>query len=95
MVDFESAARVVRTFKAQPTLQDEPVEDMIIQIAETSPRFDTLKEQHLVFLGRAAELENALHNSLPGGVYDLLLGAMLQRKASHFVVAHGSFDNDE
>ncbi len=95
MVDLEGAARVVRTFKAQPTLQDEPVKDMIIQIVDTSPDFDTIKEQHLVFLGKAAELESALHNSLPGGVYDRLLGAMLQRKSSHFVVAHGSFDDDE
>jgi len=39
-----------------------------------------------VFQDQAAALETALHNALPGGTYDRLLGLMLQRRASHFLV---------
>lgn len=39
-----------------------------------------------VFEDQATALETALHNALPGGTYDRLLGLMLKRRASHFLV---------
>lgn len=48
------------------------------------------KEYESVFNLDAMTLEDALHSSLPGGTYDRLLGRMLARKSSHFVVSHGS-----
>ncbi len=42
---------------------------------------------------QGAKLEEALHSVLPGGTYDRLLGCMLTRKASHFVISFGKEDN--
>ncbi len=41
-----------------------------------------------IFSDDAERLEMELYRSLPGGTYDRLLGKMLGRKASHFVVSH-------
>ena len=92
MIDLEKAARVVKTFKAEPTLKSDTVQDVIIDISEVMPEFSTLVGQRVVFAGKAQELEATLHNSLPGGVYDRLLGEMLRRKSSHFIVAYGGDD---
>jgi len=92
MLDLEKAAKTIRTFKAEPVIESEPVKDVTIFISETVPKFSDLRAQHISFLLKAEELENALHSSLPGGVYDKLLGAMLRRKSSHFIVTHGGRD---
>ena len=81
--------RTVRTLKAQPTEKDKPVKSTTIEIWTPVPDYDSLRDQDTAFVCVAAELEDALHKSLPGGVYDRLLGLMLQRKSSHFIIAHG------
>lgn len=67
----------------------EPVEIAIEQPIrrEVTDRI-TLDEQASVFAEHADVIEDALFRSLPGGLYDRLLGRMLQRKASHFIVSH-------
>lgn len=44
--------------------------------------------QDEIFAAEATQVEIALFQSLPGGLYDRLLGAMLARKSSHFIVRH-------
>jgi hypothetical protein len=63
----------------------EPVE---ISISELAPRTETLAQQADVFATHADIVEAVLYESMPGGLYDRLLGAMLKRKASHFIVSH-------
>lgn len=82
--------------KAQ-AIGSESVPDMVISITQTLSRCAgdamTLEQFVQVFEDQAKDIEEALYGSLPGGTYDRLLGRMLQRKASHFLVTHkGSTD---
>lgn len=77
--------RDIYIFKAQPS--DHPVEDVKIHIEEEAPDWN-ITQQDKVFDVHAHLLENALYQSLPGGIYDRLLGKMLERKATHFRVSH-------
>jgi hypothetical protein len=75
---------------AQRTLQAEPTEPITIVMDKEFPKMisenlDALDER---FLAEARGLCEVLYKHLPGGVFDRLLGEMLQRKASHFVVSH-------
>jgi hypothetical protein len=74
--------------KAQPT-GPQKIEPVTVVIAETIPEFKTLNDISLFASTEANRLEQALYNSLPGATYDRLLGIMLERKATHFRVAHG------
>lgn len=79
------------TFKAQPTV--DPVPNATISITEELPAYETFGslEKWDRFLDTPAEeIEGVLLQSLPGGVYDRLLGLMLTRKSSHFRVSHAS-----
>ena len=42
-----------------------------------------------VFQADAIAIETFLHDTLPGGTYDRLLGYMLKRTSSHFIVSYG------
>jgi len=53
----------------------------------------SVKASDIVFLDDATEIEALLHATLPGGTYDWLLGLMLKRKASHFIVPHGGHED--
>lgn len=75
--------------RAQPT-GNQDVEIARIVIDTEIPDTPTMKEADTLFTIDAAALENVLHETLPGGTYDRLLSAMLKRKSSHFVVAHGA-----
>ena len=87
------AARcTVDIFKAQRVGGD-IVPSTTIRLGEEIPEPDTnlthsafIAAVDKVFQDQAAALEVALHNALPGGTYDKLLGLMLQRKATHFLV---------
>jgi hypothetical protein len=60
-----------------------------IVIEEEMPHLrgsETLAQLDARFLEDARVIEKGLIESLPGGTYDRLLGLMLQRKASHFIV---------
>jgi len=92
MIDFEKAAKTIRTIKANLMTEGEFVDNVIVHISEPTPNFSTPMEQHAFFLAKAEELENVLCNSLPAGLYDRLLASMLRRKASHLVFAHGEHD---
>ncbi len=67
----------------------EPALGMVIRITDTMPSKDQIPElaDFGKFLDSQAEvLENALRSSLPGGVYDRLLGRMMLYKSTHFRV---------
>lgn len=76
----------VYVYKAQP-LGDQRVQSKTIHIEETFPTTSGIRESDALMMENADKLERALH-SLPGGIYDRLLGLMLKRKASHFIVSH-------
>ena len=65
--------------------ETEPVK---IAICEYLPPYKTMEEWDKFAASQAIMLEMALYDSLPGGVYDRLLGEMLKHKATHFRVAH-------
>lgn len=75
-------------FKAQSF--DGPVEGVRINIKEQVPDFDSIEEQDKAFSAQAKVLEDFMYQSLPGGLYDRLLGLMLSRKSTHFRVSHAN-----
>jgi hypothetical protein len=84
----------VTAAKAAPT-GGQQTPDAYIYIDDDLPPWGpgtktTLEEADAFFLADAQRLEEALHNSLPGGTYDRLCGLMLARKASHFRVSHAT-----
>ena len=85
--------RVITISKAEQ-IGTEQIKTARIHISRRVPRFDELEEQADYFTFEAKSIERALWHSLPGGTYDRLLGEMLQRKASHFIVAHGELGAD-
>lgn len=78
--------KTVHVFKAQPS--SEPVQSVQILIEQEIPEFSKLSEQDSACDRVVLSLETALYDSLPGAVYDRLLGWMLQRKSTHFRVTH-------
>lgn len=79
--------------KAQST-GDEEVKNITIEISDECPSFcdippanNWVERSENFFMEQARDLEEALYNSLPGGTYDRLLGLMLKRRASHFIVS--------
>jgi len=75
--------------KAQPVASDKPVLDATLEIRLDQAKVgiggstDILKHD-------AENIEELLHNHLPGGTYNALLRAMLLRTASQFKVSYGS-----
>ena len=84
--------RVVVVSKAE-SIGSELTKTARIHISKQLPRFVELEEQADYFTFEAKAIERALWLSLPGGTYDRLLGVMLERKATHFIVAHGENEN--
>lgn len=87
--------KTVQICVAEPT-GDQQVEPTTIEISQTLPTLEEglrsreeLAERAQVFGREAIAIEEALHNSLPGGTYSMLLNKMLLRRASHFVVSFG------
>jgi hypothetical protein len=82
----------VNVYKASPytTRPEDAIEDVRIDINTTIPDFKTIQEQDSFSQEHADALEIALYNSLPGCIYDRLLGNMLARKSTHFRVSHPS-----
>ena len=83
--------KTVKISKAQP-IGDQKIENVTIEIWVEFPDIDSVPMSKLQHLSEASDLELALYNALPGGTYDRLLGLMLARKATHFVVAHGELE---
>ena len=72
--------KVIRVCKAQPA-GGKVVPSIVIEIHLELPDSEATPK----FSADAYNLESALHESLPGGTYDRLLGAMLQRRASSLI----------
>ena len=79
--------KTLQIHKAQQTLPDVEVPSVSVVIDEEIQDY-TLKEAQLKYRLDAAYLCDFLHDALPGGTFDKLLIAMLERKASHFKVTH-------
>jgi len=80
--------------KAEPTLSGQTIPDVHIHITGTLTTFeisdpDWQEKWQGQLDDQAQRLHKALCDSLPGGIYDRLLGYMLVRKASHFGIRHG------
>ena len=67
---------------------DQKIPDAEIRIELAFQSIDNLELYDRIFLDDAERLERLLYRCLPGGTYDRLLGKMLERKATHFVVSH-------
>lgn len=80
-------AKKVRIHRAQPAIKAEPVQDTQIILEEEIPRSPTLEVAQEAFTVQGRRLEQALHDHLPGGTYNALLIAMLERKHSLLVVS--------
>lgn len=81
---------MLHVYKAQAT-GNQVVEDVVVSIETAFPGgIVSLGFADAIFSKEAEALESALYGALPGGTYDRLLGKMLERKATHFVVAHKS-----
>ena len=50
----------------------------------------SIESMDLTYKADAQAIEDLLYNTLPGGTYDRLCGAMLARKSTHFRVSHGA-----
>jgi len=72
--------------KAEPIDDSDIVIDREIVIDGKLPRYDDLGAQKQYYADVAEMLEGALYHSLPGGLYDALLVAMMRRKVSLFAV---------
>jgi hypothetical protein len=46
------------------------------------------READNIFIFDAGKIEELLYEVLPGGTYDRLLGEMLSRKSTHYIVSH-------
>jgi hypothetical protein len=83
--------KAVEIYVGQPIGNYEP-EHIAIILKNTFPDCkdkDWLEKSKSLFKSDAEKLEKILLDSLPGGTYDALLGEMLKRKASSFVVSFG------
>lgn len=79
--------KTVHAFKAQPSPDVVPSVQILIE-QEIPSTFSGIQQQDFACDKNAQAIESALYGALPGGVYDRLLGWMLQRKASHFRVTY-------
>lgn len=88
-------AKEIQTYKAKSSDMC-PVEDLVINVSkELGETPDYVKPERFLdwwsefYEVCAEELEEALYNTLPGGLYDHLVGCFLRRKASHLTVPFG------
>ncbi len=85
-------------YKAQRTVQSEPVNDVTIILNEEMPEIigrsgqsvsEAMDQLRNIYQREANELAALLLKTLPGGTVDQLLCELLRIKASHFRVAFG------
>jgi len=80
----------ISIWKAQ-RIDEKPIDDLVIVITSEIPALDRVSLEVALYVD-AEKLERALHNALPGGLYDRLLGQMLKRTASLYVVPRSSLE---
>ena len=73
-------------FKAQPTIENEPILSHVISITDTMPEVVSLDDARAVYAKEGTAIADALFSCLPGGTLDALLIEMLDRKRSLFVI---------
>jgi hypothetical protein len=78
-----------KVHKASPTIPGDEVDEATILIV---PSIDTAAECRDQFQHDGIELAQALWNHLPGGTLDVLIGELLQRRASQFRIRFSSQD---
>lgn len=78
--------KTINIYKAQPVIKSEPVTSVTIVIDREVPSGSDLEEWRQIIDKEASELCTVLCDTLPQGVTDALLGKLLARKASLFVV---------
>lgn len=79
----------IRIYSAEP-IGNDPRSTATIEIDNITPRLKGLADQDALYQTEAEKLEDALFNTLPGGIYDRLCGCMLRRKSTHFIVSHAA-----
>lgn len=84
---------VYHIYKAQETIKTVPVESVVIKIEMPVPEFNDLDESVAIFEHQAQKLCKVLYDVLPGGTFDRLVAAMLQKEASLFKVSHKELEN--
>lgn len=80
--------KIVRVHRAQPIVDDEPVDKVTIKVDKTMPRQSTLEEAYRDYEADAKKIADALEDSLPGGTFSALLIELLERKKCYLVVPH-------
>jgi hypothetical protein len=83
----------IKICKAATVYTGQIIQDVQITIEGSFPDVDRKATDPLLETAKFADnqaqvLEDALYDSLPGATYDRLLGRMLARKSSHFIVSH-------
>lgn len=84
----------ISIYKAQEIYKGQNIENLTITFDETIPEYkhEDLAKLYIIFQEQAELLQQSLSAILPGGVYDRLLGFMMKRRASSFIVP--LFDKD-
>ena len=83
--------KTITIAKASP-LRGQTIEDVTITITGEPPKFagdDWQEQAHLWHECEAADIVNALRDSLPGGTLDAILAELLIHRASLLRVAYG------
>lgn len=83
--------------KAQPVANCS-VPDTLIEIGGKAGEFPGSPDrqaQQNTHRSQGVELEQALYRGLPGGTYDQLLVALLNRSASRLIVSHASLEESD
>lgn len=84
-------------YKACP-IGNQPVLPLTIQIDQEIPDCNSLDEARKLYAEQAKILVDALGEVLPGGIFDAVLVALMEKKVSLFRVPHfepkGSNDHD-
>ena len=76
----------VEVAKAARADVSDPVADLEIVAVETTPPFATLEAQRAEHVLQARAIVGAMAVTLPGGLVDQILVALLEGRASHFRV---------
>ena len=82
-------------FKAKDIAPSARTESLTIIVDEPLPDQDTLGGLEVLYECEANQLEEALHNTLPGGVYDRLLANMLRKAGGMSVIPSGRPEEEE
>ena len=77
--------RTIKAYKAQPTIKEEPVEDVTLELHKEFPESESIEECDMRHKENAAWVFRAL-SVLPQGTRHALLILMLQEKRNLLIV---------